>query len=165
LIGTLSFVISSPTDGRKTINPESSRVTIHLLSNPKQKGLLWFRTYDVDFAGVYEIANPAPIEQMIYVSFQLPHNTGGCYDVSFVLGDRTDIVNPSGNGVLSGAIMVPAAKSQTLKVAFKTRGLDQWSYDFQNGNRVRNFVLTMSTDFREINFPVGTGSPTQGDAN
>jgi hypothetical protein len=102
---------------------------------------------------------------MIYVSFQLPHNTGGCYDVSFVLGDRTDIVNPSGNGVLSDAIMVPAAKSRTLKVAFKTRGLDQWSYDFQNGNRVRNFVLTMSTDFREINFPVGTGSPTQGDAN
>jgi hypothetical protein len=153
----------SPTgkDGRKTINPESSKVTVHLLSNPKQKGLLWFRTYDVDFTGVYEIANPTPIEQMIYVSFQLPHNTGGCYDVSFVLGDRTDIVNPTGNGVLSDAIIVPAGKSRTLKVAFKTRGLDQWSYDFQNGNRVRNFVLTMSTDFREINFPAGTGSPTK----
>ena len=104
-------------DGRKTINPESSQVIVHLLSNPKQKGLLWFRTYDVDFAGVYEIANPTPIEQMIYVAFQLPHNTGGCYDVSFVLGDRTDIVNPAQNGVLSDAIIVPAGKSQTLKVA------------------------------------------------
>jgi hypothetical protein len=72
-----------------------------------------------------------------------------------------DIVNPTGNGVLSDAIIVPAGKSQTLKVAFKTRGLDQWSYDFQNGNRVRNFVLTMSTNFREINFPAGTGSPTK----
>jgi len=98
---------------------------------------------------------------MIYVSFQLPHNSGGCYDVSFVLGDRSHIVNPSENGLLSDAIVVPAGKSQTLKVAFKTRGLDQWSYDFPNGNRVRNFVLTMSTDFREINFPSGTGSPTK----
>jgi hypothetical protein len=82
----------SPTgkDGRKRINPESSQVTVRLLSNPKQKGLLWFRTFDVAFAGVYEITNPTPIEQMIYVSFELPHNTGGCYDVSFVLGDRTD---------------------------------------------------------------------------
>jgi hypothetical protein len=52
----------SPTgkDGRKTINPESSRVSVHLQSNPKQKGLLWFRTYEVDFAGVYQIANPTP---------------------------------------------------------------------------------------------------------
>jgi hypothetical protein len=75
---------------KKRINPESSQVTVRLLSNPKQKGLLWFRTYDVAFAGAYEIANPTPIELMIYVSFQLPQNTGGCYDVSFVLGDRTD---------------------------------------------------------------------------
>src|ERR1700739_301548 len=78
---------------------------------------------------------------MIYVSFELPHNTGGCYHVSFVLGHRTDIVNPTENGILSDAIIVPAGKSQTLKVAFKTRGLDQLSYNFQNGNRVRNFVL------------------------
>jgi hypothetical protein len=153
----------SPTgqNGRKTISPESSQVTVHLLSDPKQKGLLWFRTYEIDFAGVYEIANPTPIEQTIYVAFQLPRTSAGCHDVSFVLGDRTDIVNPSENGVLSNAVIVPAGKSQTLKVAFKTRGMDQWSYDFQNRNRVRNFLLTMSTDFREINFPQGTGSPTK----
>jgi hypothetical protein len=153
----------SPTgkDGREAINPESSQVTVHLLSNPKQKGLLWFRTYNVEFAGTYEIANPTPIEQMIYVAFQLPRNTGGCYDVSFVLGDRTHIVNPSENGVLTDAIIVPAGGSRPLKVGFKTRGLDQWSYNFENGNRIRNFGLTMSTDFREINFPSGTGSPTK----
>jgi inner membrane protein CreD len=153
----------SPTgkDGRKAINPDSSQVTVHLNSNPKQKGLLWFRTYNVDFAGVYEIANPTPIEQMIYVAFHLPHNAGGCYDVSFALGDRTELVNPTDNGVLSDAVIVPPGKSRTLKVAFKTRGLDQWSYDFRDRNRIHNFVLTMSTDFREINFPQGTGSPTQ----
>jgi inner membrane protein involved in colicin E2 resistance len=153
----------SPTgqNGRKTISPESSQVTVRLKSDPKQKGLLWFRTYDVDFAGVYEIANPTPIEQTIYVAFQLPHTSAGCHDVSFVLGDRTDIVNPTENGVLSDAVTVPAGKSQTLKIAFKTRGMDQWSYNFQNRNRIRNFLLTMSTDFREINFPAGTGSPTK----
>jgi len=127
----------SPTgqNGRKTISPESSQVTVHLLSDPKQKGLLWFRTYEIDFAGVYEIANPTPIEQTIYVAFQLPRTSAGCHVVSFVLGDRTDIVNPSENGVLSNAVIVPAGKSQTLKVAFKTRGMDQWSYDFQAGCR------------------------------
>ena len=153
----------SPTgkDGKKAISPDNSQVTVHLMSEPKQKGLLWFRTYTVDFAGVYEIANPTPIEQMIYVAFRLPQNAGGCYDVSFVLGDRTELVNPSESGVLSDGIIVPAGKSRTLKIAFKTRGLDQWAYDFQNRNRIHNFVLTMRTDFREINFPQGTGSPTQ----
>jgi Inner membrane protein CreD len=153
----------SPTEknGRKTIGPDRTQVTVHLSSNPKQKGLLWFRTYNVEFAGVYEIVNPTPIGQMMYVAFQLPHNSAGCYDVSFVLGDRTDLVNPSENGILSDAVLVPAGQSRTLKVAFKTRGLDQWSYDFRDRNRIHNFVLNLRTDFREINFPAGTGSPTQ----
>jgi hypothetical protein len=46
-------------------------------------------------------------------------------------------------------------------IAYRSRGLDSWCYSFgDNVNRVRNFRLTMTTDFERIDFPPGTISPT-----
>jgi len=39
-----------------------------------------------------------------------------------------------------------------------TRGLDRWTYSFGSESRVQNFLLHMTTDFQEIDFPAG--SPT-----
>ena len=39
-----------------------------------------------------------------------------------------------------------------------TRGLDRWTYSFGCESRVQNFLLHMTTDFQEIDFPAG--SPT-----
>jgi hypothetical protein len=46
-------------------------------------------------------------------------------------------------------------------VAYRSRGLDRWGYAFGDTTRVRNFSLTMTTDFDEIDFPAGTASPSQ----
>ncbi|MBV8586257.1 MAG: inner membrane CreD family protein [Verrucomicrobia bacterium] len=153
---------ASPTgeNGRKIITPESSNVTVHLTSEPRQKGLLWFRTYQTEFSADYQISNPTPIEQTLYVAFQLPNRANGCYDVSFVLGERNENVNPTADGQLTAGIIVPAGASTRLRIAYKIRGIDEWAYDFENGKRIQNFKLALFTSFREINFPVGTGSPT-----
>ena len=47
-----------------------------------------------------------------------------------------------------------------LTVSYKTRGTDQWGYAFGDTTRVRNFNLSMTTDFSEFDFPAGTSSPT-----
>jgi hypothetical protein len=46
-------------------------------------------------------------------------------------------------------------------VAYKSRGTERWGYSFGGTSRIRNFRLAMTTDFAEIDFPAGTGSPTE----
>ena len=51
---------ASPTgeNGRKIITPASSNVTVHLTSEPRQKGLLWFRTLKSTTERSNSLGNP-----------------------------------------------------------------------------------------------------------
>ena len=52
-----------------------------------------------------------------------------------------------------------------LEVAYRSRGLESWHYLFgEDVNRVKNFKLTMNTDFDRVDFPPGTMSPTSKEA-
>jgi inner membrane protein involved in colicin E2 resistance len=48
-------------------------------------------------------------------------------------------------------------------VAYRSRGLRTWTYAFApNGTaQVRDFILTMDTNFRDIDFPAGSVSPNE----
>jgi inner membrane protein involved in colicin E2 resistance len=48
-----------------------------------------------------------------------------------------------------------------FSVAYKSRGTNRWGYSFGDATRIRNFRLSMTTDFSEFDFPAGTGSPTE----
>ncbi|MEJ6581296.1 MAG: hypothetical protein QNL33_14685 [Akkermansiaceae bacterium] len=74
--------------GRRVIQPSISDIKVALNYEPKKKGLLWHRTYGVDFSGSYENPNPTPIAQTIYVSFPLPSWTSSYQDFAFSLGEQ-----------------------------------------------------------------------------
>jgi hypothetical protein len=152
----------SPTspNGRHPIQPSQSGVKVALSYEPKKKGLLWYRTYLVDFHGDYTIENPTPITQTIYVKFQLPSADASYNDFSFVLnGKQSTGEGKTKDGITEAVTLEPGAKA-ALAVAYKTRGTDNWAYAFGDATRIRNFQLGMETDFGGIDFPVGTGSPT-----
>jgi inner membrane protein involved in colicin E2 resistance len=49
-----------------------------------------------------------------------------------------------------------------LSVGYRSQGLDTWRYSLgENVTQVRDFVLEMTTDFRDVDFPQGTMSPTE----
>jgi hypothetical protein len=151
----------SPADGAQPVSilPSASDVSVRLAYDPKRKGLLSYRTYGVDFDGAYQITNPAPVDQMIHVEVRLPEKTGSFYNVVFNLdGKETD--TPPDGGVLRQSAMVPAGSSVSLKFSYKARGMDRWTYQFADAGRIRNFHLTMDTNFHRIDFPADTGSPT-----
>ena len=58
-----------------------------------------------------------------------------------------------------------AGATATLKVAYRSQGLDRWRYILGGlGNDVahaRDFSLKMSTPFKDIDFPEDTLSPTE----
>ncbi len=152
----------SPTGetGRSLVSPSASDIEVALRYEPRRKGLFWYRAYQTEFDARYEISNPTPIEQTVFVAFQLPSEYASYNAFTFELDGNSEEEPILRNGTITQAVAVPAHSSVPLRVAYHARGLDRWDYKLGAAERIKNFNLSMSTDFQEINFPLGTGSPT-----
>jgi hypothetical protein len=151
--------------GRAQLLPSASNVEVDLDYDPKQRGLIWHRTYDAAFSAKHVFTNPTKIPQTLYISFPLPDTTAGLTGFEFRLGDDDTATpaDPGASGVITRAVLLPASESITLHTRYKTRGTDTWLYQFPDNRRLSGFELTMRTSFPEedINFPVGTASPSK----
>lgn len=158
-----AFYLSSPGlagGARKLLPPPAGKVNVQLEYEPKKRGLFWHRTYQVNFDADYIISNPTPVEQTIYVEFRLPSQEASYSEFKFVLGDGRSMQSTPKNGILTEAVTVPARGAVPLKVAYRSRGMNEWRYQFPDAARVRDFMLEMQTNFAEYSFPKGTASPT-----
>ena len=81
------------------------------------------------------------------------------------IGDAQDAepFRPSASGSATQAVVLPASGKITLHAGYQTRGTGSWVYSFPDKRRIAGFILKMRTNFMEINFPVGTGSPRDED--
>lgn len=148
-------------NGRHPIQPSQSDVSVELRYEPKKKGLLWYRTYLVDFHGDYSLQNPTQITQTIYVRFEFPATNASYSDFSFVIdGNAATGNNKTAEGITEAVTLAPGQIAK-FSVAYKSRGTDRWGYTFGDTSRIRNFRLAMTTDFAEFDFPAGTGSATE----
>ncbi len=152
---------ASPTNRKamREIQPEASNVSVDLAYDRKKKGLLWYRTYRVDFHATYDVANPTPIRQTVYVEFTLPAKGTSYDDFQLRVGDRESTQRTPREGKITEAVHLEAGASMPVTIAYRSRGLDSWRYVFGENPRIRNFTLAMATNFAEIDFPHGTGSP------
>ncbi len=146
-------------DGRRPLAIAASDISVDLAFEPRRRGLVNHRTYAVDFRATYEIENTTPVSQTVYVSFTLPDASTSYENFSFTLGDGGESRRSPRNGTFIEAVVLPAGGSAPLVVTYLARGVDVWRYHFNDNARVSDFHLTMHTDFREIDFPAGTGSP------
>lgn len=155
------FATPNAPGGRAVVLPAKSAVEVRLDSEPKRRGLWWHRTYAAHFAADYTFTNPTRIPQTLFVTFPLPADTAGLHGFEFRLGGEGEAAAAPAarDGVIQRAVEVPAGGSVPLHVAYQTRGTDSWQYRFRDPRRIAGFGLAMRTNFEEINFPVGTGSP------
>ena len=147
--------------GRRPLAMAASDISIDLSFEPLRRGLTNHRTYVVDFRAAYEVANTTPVSQTVYVSFALPDASTSYENFSFVLGSGGESKRSPRDGMLTEAVVLPAGGSASLVVTYRARGVDEWRYHFNDNSRVSNFRLAMATDFQEVDFPVGTGSPSE----
>jgi hypothetical protein len=148
-------------NGRHMIQPSQSDVAVSLRYEPKRKGLLWYRTFLVDFHGDYSLQNPTQITQTIYVRFEFPAADASYSDFSFVINGAPSTENNKTAEGITEAVTLAPGESAKFTVAYKSRGTERWGYSFGDTTRIRNFRLAMTTDFSEFDFPAGTGSPTE----
>lgn len=140
--------------------PAASHIDVKLHSDPQKRGLLWHRTYDVDFHARYEIANPGNASRNIRVQLRLPSKNTSYENFTFQLGDSSGREVAPHDGLIETVALVPAGATLPLTVSYKARGIDRWTYSFAENTRVKDFTLSMVTDFEDISFPTSATSPT-----
>ncbi len=96
------------------------------------------------------------------VDFRFPSKSA-IYDGFSMLIDGEDVfeVVDLADGVSTRFVAAPG-KLVEIEIRYRSRGFDTWAYRFggTNGGRVRNFDLTMTTDFGGIDFPGEALSPS-----
>ena len=140
---------------------ESSKINVDLDLQHRQKGLLWYSTYKVAFSGTYGFRNPSDKEQT--VSFTLPFpTTQAIYDNLIFTVDGNPVAINNHENSANAVFKVAGGKTTQLAISYNSQGLNQWSYSFvQRGvAQVRDFDLRMTTNFKDIDFPDNTLSPS-----
>ena len=150
----------------RELSLESSRLNADLNLEHRQKGLLWYSTYKVGFGGTYAFRNVSDKEQDVTFTMMFPTAQAIYDDLVFTVDDAPLTLKNEKNSA-SGTVKVAPGKVATLKVGYKSQGLNNWSYSLANGNkstndvaRVRDFSLKMTTNFKDIDFPNNTLSPS-----
>ena len=140
---------------------DASKIGVKLQLDHRQKGLLWYSTYAVDFAGEYKFRNDTAEPQIVRYHLAFPAQRA-VYDglVMEVDGQKIPItVNEQGACVEA---MLAPGETATLRTAYRSQGLNSWRYKLGDGiAHVNNFVLSMTTNFKDIDFADDTLSPSE----
>ncbi len=148
---------------------DASRVAATLHIDYRQKGLLWFSTYKVDFDGAYTFQNPTQREEEFVIQLPFPAQQAVYDNVQLLLDDKPLTVTFSGSQAVARTRMPAGAKS-VLHAAYRSQGLDSWRYTFARENadgsgkeisQARDFHLLVKTDFSGFDFPDSSLSPTE----
>jgi len=143
---------------------DSSAIAVDLRLDQRKKGLLWYSTYGVSFSARYGYTHRSEQEGRLVITYHFPDD-GASYDGFLLLvGDETESaatpISSEGEKIVQREVWVKPGDSVPFRIAYDSRGLSWWRYSFGSAvNRVRNFRLTMTTDFDTIDFPGGTISP------
>jgi Inner membrane protein CreD len=139
-----------------------SRVKADLQLTHRQKGLLWYDTYDVVFSGRFLARNPDAVTRTIGVELRFP-SAQAIYDgfLFRVNGQAAPPANDLTKG-LRARVTVPPGGEVTIDVGYKSRGLDDWTYAFVGDGvgEVSDLDLIVNTNFLKVDFPPGSMSPT-----
>jgi inner membrane protein involved in colicin E2 resistance len=170
---TLTDVVSSTTveNGKVVVHSENvqrqvplpveaSRIHVNFHLTPRQKGLLWYSTYAVDFAGDYTFQNNTVKAQTVDFRLKFPAQKAIYDDLQMKVNEQTVALTTDDQGTVGQATMGPGDTAR-LHVAYRSQGLDCWRYQLGDGiAQARDFMLTMQTNFRDIDFADDTLSPT-----
>lgn len=145
-----------------TLPLEASHINADLNLEHRQKGLLWYSTYKVAFGGAYSFRNTSDKDQNVVFRLDFPTAQAMYDDLVFTVDDSPVALTNAKNSA-SGVVRIKAGNTAMLRVGYKSQGLNDWRYHFGTSEvaQVREFSLKMTTNFKDIDFPDNTLSPTK----
>lgn len=153
---------TSSNGSKVSLQPAKSDVRVQLAYQPVKMGLLWHRTYGVTFEGHYTFTNTTAITQTLDIDVELPSGNTLLDKINFTLGagekTRRSVAAPE-QGVITDSVQLTPGESIPVTVSYECRGMDTWRYAFADASRIRDFTLTMNTNFTDVNYIIS--SPTE----
>lgn len=146
----------------RTINVplDASRINVGIDLDQRQKGLLWYSTYIVNFEGDFAFRNPTGQPREISFSLPVPAEQGLYDDVQVAINGQPVTISDNASAFSTSAT-IPAGQAVNVHFGYRSHGMDSWRYDFGGkAAHVRDFALNMHTNFKGIDFPDSTLSPT-----
>ncbi|MDY7011527.1 MAG: hypothetical protein SVV80_12370 [Planctomycetota bacterium] len=162
-----------------SVAPAASKITADIRHEHRYKGLLWYNTFAVTFSAEYSI--PAvEAEADGFFIFHLPEGITS-HDGLHMAVDGKDVNIPV-EQKQTGKLSVPLARDaeHVVSIAFTTYGQDVWlyapaevssghSWEYDEGvistsgtmTELKDFSLTITTNFPNINYPKGARSPIE----
>ena len=140
---------------------KGSTIDTSLSLQHRQKGLLWYSTYTVRFSALYTVSNPTAEPKDLYFAFTFPSEGAVYDDFHFAVGGK-DVENIQvASGTIRQPLRLAPGMTTNVVISYRSQGLDEWGYDFgANVCQVRDFQLSLKTDFARIDFPQNSISPS-----
>ncbi len=147
-------------ESRIPVKLNASRIQVDIHLDPRQKGLLWYSTYQVQFSGDYSFRNDTAEARNVCFRFKFPAQKA-VYDGLTMLVNGNKIVPANEDQGVNGHAVVGPGETAVLHIAYRSQGLNSWRYKFGNGvAQANDFALNMRTNFKDIDFADDTLSPT-----
>lgn len=166
--------VESVVDGKKVVKTvedriahsiplDASDIDVALGLEHRQKGLLWYATYAVDFAAAYTIVNSTGAAREVDIALPFPSKNAVFDDLRFELVGKPWLTAPTpSDDRIVGRVQLAPGERVVLRAGYRSQGLDRWTYQFGSGvAEVRNFRLAMRTNFDAIDFPDGSIAPAK----
>ncbi|NIM06573.1 MAG: hypothetical protein GTO55_09070, partial [Armatimonadetes bacterium] len=146
---------------RHDVIPDSSDIKVTLHSDARRKGLLWYRTYAVEFDAVYTVKHDYTQKPELIAQFFFPVKETIYNDFEFSINGQQITSGGANMQAVEQSIPLPPGETATIKVHYASRGLDNWTYLFDGGvSQVKNFKMVVDTDFHRFDFPAKSLSAT-----
>ena len=168
----VSRQVESVEDGKKMVKTverriqhpialQASGIDVALDLEHRQKGLLWYATYAVNFSGVYTIVNNTGASRDVDIEWPFPLKNAVFDDLKFEIDGRAWLAPPiAADDKLVGRLQLASGERVVLRASYRSQGLGRWTYQFGSDvTEVQNFHLAMRTNFGAIDFPDGSMSP------
>jgi inner membrane protein involved in colicin E2 resistance len=151
---------------------DSSEIRADFHVDYRQKGLLWFSTYQVAFQGEHSFHNPTASDQVFEFRLLLPAQKA-VYDGLALYLDGKQLPLKFAGAVVSAKAVIPAGASGVLKATYRSQGQKSWRYrlgEASTGSAIphaavevsqaNDFHMIVGTDFAGFDFPDNSLSPT-----
>ena len=149
--------------------PLKSDIKVHFDHHSRHKGLLWFSTYTAHFSGSFDVQSPprpedpAGLQEGSFV-FGLPREANVFENLTVKLDGWPLPKPPAPDRSNTVRIPLPAdGRVHTVSLSYATRGQDRWLYrprpNEDGHSPLKDFTLTATMNFREIDYPPGSVSP------
>ena len=151
---------SSPVTKSVQMPIDKSRVQAALHLDYRKKGLLWYSTYTVRFAGAYDFRNDSDQPRRVVFSLNFPTAQAIYDDVTFSV-NGAPLATSNAKTQAYAPYTIPPHQTATFQVGYRSQGLEKWTYNFGDQvNQVKDFELRLTTDFSGFDFPDNSLSPT-----